>query len=294
MSSALFTGCATAIITPFSETGIDYNRLARQLDRQVCGGVSAIVVCGTTGEAPAVTEEEYPRLLRFCAEQLCGRVCMIAGIGSNNTYSALHRAEIASACGADGVLMVTPYYNKTSRQGLIEHFSYVADRSPLPLIIYNVPGRTGIGCTADIYAELSAHPGIVGVKEASGDFSLFTQTLARCGEELPVWCGNDDQTLAMMSMGAKGVISVASNLIPREISTMCAFAAQGRFREAAQINQRFSGLFRLLFSEVNPIPVKKAMELMGLDSGLLRLPLCTLDEAKTEALSACLEALELI
>ena len=198
---------------------------------------------------------------------------VIAGIGSNNTIAALRNAENAKAVGADAVLMVTPYYNKSTQKGLIEHFCYVADRVEIPMILYNVPSRTGIGLTAESYQVLSQHPNINGVKEASGDLSLIVKTRSLCGDELTIWSGNDDNTIALMAIGARGVISVASNLIPAVVAKLCSLCLENNYTGAVELYRKYAALFSTLFIETNPIPIKAAMKLMDLDSGLLRLPL---------------------
>ena len=294
MKTPLFTGSATALVTPFRTGGIDYEKMAALIDRQAAGGTSAIVVCGTTGEAATQSEQERTELVRFCAAHTAGRMKVIAGIGSNNTEAALQAALRAADAGADGTLLVTPYYNKATPAGLIRHFTYVADRSPLPLIVYNVPSRTAIGCTAETYAALCAHPRINGIKEASGDMSLVSRTRRLCGDELTIWSGNDDQTLPMMALGARGVISVASNVVPEAVAALCSAGLRGDFAEAGRIHARWSELFEKLFIEVNPIPVKTAMNLMGLDVGVFRLPLCEMAPGNLAALRACLEGLKLL
>ena len=205
MKTPVFIGSCTAIITPYTESGIDYARLKRNLDFQYENGTSAVVVCGTTGENATLSSDEHYELVRFVVKETAGRMKVIAGIGSNNTLKALQNAENAKAVGADAALMVTPYYNKSTQKGMIEHFFYVADRVEIPLIMYNVPSRTAIGLTAESYQVLSQHPNINGVKEASGDLSLIVKTRSLCGGDLSIWSGNDDNTIALMALGAKGV-----------------------------------------------------------------------------------------
>ena len=294
MKNPLFTGCATALVTPFRSGSIDYAALHRQLSRQLRGGVSAVVVCGTTGEAPTITKAERSELIRVYTESLPKSVRLIVGIGSNCTEDALLAAREAEALGADGVLLTAPYYNKTNRAGLLTHFLHVADGCGLPLIIYNVPGRTSIGCSAEDYARLAEHPRINGVKEASGSLSLVSQTRRLCGDALNVWSGNDDQTLPILSLGGKGVISVASNVIPTEMQMLCLACFEENFAAARMIHDLYSSLFDALFLETNPIPVKKALQLMGLDSGELRLPLCPLSDKAADLLRSCLAELRLI
>lgn len=278
MKMPVFTGSCTALITPYSDTGIDYARLKRNLDYQYENGTAAVVVCGTTGENATQSIDEHNELVRYVVNETAGRMKVIAGIGSNNTISALRYAENAKAVGADAVLMVTPYYNKSTQKGLIEHFSYVADRVDIPMILYNVPSRTGIGLTADSYQTLSQHPHINGVKEASGDLSLIVKTRSLCGDDLTVWSGNDDNTIALMALGAKGVISVASNLIPAAVTKLCTLCMENDYTGAVELYRKYAALFSALFIETNPIPIKAAMKLMDMDSGKLRLPLTDISE----------------
>ena len=293
MKTPVFTGSCTAIVTPFTETGIDWERLRRNLDDQAENGTAAVVVCGTTGENPTVTADEYEDLIRFTVRACAGRMKVIVGVGGNCTQKALQRAQTARAVGADAILMVTPYYNKTSQKGLVEHFSYVADRVEIPMILYNVPSRTGIGIRAETYRALAAHPNVNGVKEASGDLSLFTAARSLCGDELFFWSGNDDNTVAMMSMGALGVISVASNILPGIVSRICTLCLQGSYPEATALLLKYAGFFSALFIETNPMPVKAAMKLLGTDSGIVRLPLTELSEEHLQALRAKMRELGL-
>lgn len=290
MKTPLFKGCCTAIVTPFNERGIDYGRLEKNLEYQYENGVSAVVVAGTTGEMATLSGEEYRELLRQSLRCCRTHLTVIAGIGGNNTLTALKNAEYAASIGADGLLMVTPYYNKTSQNGLIEHFRTVADRVDLPLILYNVPSRTGIGIQAETYEALSRHPNINGIKEASGDFSLIARTRSLCGNSLHVWSGNDDNTVAMTALGALGVISVASNIVPAVVSKLCELALSGDYAAANELNARYSTLFSALFIETNPMPVKAAMKLLGTDSGLLRLPLVPISEEHREKLSSIMRS----
>ena len=288
VKTPLFKGSCTALVTPLNENGIDYERLKKNIDLQYENGTAAIVICGTTGENAVQTQAEHDELVRVAVNHTAGRMKVIAGIGSNDTQHALHNAQNAKAVGADGVLMVTPYYNKSTQKGLVEHFTYVADRVEIPMILYNVPSRTGIGISAETYKTLSAHPNINGVKEASGDFSLIGKTLALCGNDLYLWSGNDDNTVPMMAMGALGVISVASNLVPGVLSKLCALCLEGDCAAAAALYRKYAALFSTLFIETNPIPVKTAMRLCGLDSGLMRLPLTDMSEEHLSILQGCL------
>ena len=278
VKAPLFKGSCTAIVTPFSEQGIDYARLEQNLDFQFENGTSAIVVNGTTGENATLLSNERDELVRFTVNHVRGRMKVIAGIGGNNTLNALKSAENAKAAGADGVLMVTPYYNKSSQTGLIKHFTYVADRVDLPLILYNVPSRTGIGIQASTYYELSKHPNINGVKEASGDITLAVETRSLCGDNLFLWSGNDDNTISLMALGALGVISVASNILPGVVAKLCSLCLEEDFSGATELYRKYARLFAALFIEVNPMPVKAAMKLLEMDTGILRLPLTDISE----------------
>lgn len=294
MKTPIFKGSCTAIVTPYTSDGIDYEKMAELIDLQYAGGTSAIVVCGTTGENATQPVDEHEKLVDFCIKHNDGRMKMIAGVGSNDSNTALRLAKSAKASGADGILMVTPYYNKTSQRGLVEHFTYVADRVDVPMVLYNVPSRTGIGITAATYKTLSKHPNINGIKEASGDFSLFAQTRALCGDDLFVWSGNDDNTVPMMAMGALGVISVASNIVPRAVATLCELCLNGDFKAATEHYFKYADLYAKLFIETNPIPVKTAMNLMGMNVGQFRLPLVDMAPDNLEKLKASLRALGLI
>ena len=280
----VFKGSCTAIVTPFNEHGVDYERLKKNLEFQYENGTSAIVVCGTTGENATHTPNEHDELVRVTVRTVNGRMKVIAGIGSNNTENALRAAENAKYSGADAVLMVTPYYNKTTQKGLVEHFSYVADRVDIPMILYNVPSRTGIGITADTCKVLSQNPNINGIKEASGDIALAARIRSLCGDDLYIWSGNDDCTIPLMSLGALGVISVASNIVPGAVAKLCALCLEGSYAEATELYAKYASLFSALFIETNPIPVKAAMKMMGMDSGILRLPLTEIGQESFETL----------
>lgn len=287
----IFVGSCTAIVTPYTETGVDYDKYAELLEMQYAGGTAAILVCGTTGENPTHTAEEHNRLTELTVEKCSGRMKVIVGVGANNTEHALEQAKHAEAVGADGILMVTPYYNKTTQAGLVQHFSYVADRVSVPMILYNVPGRTGIGIKPATYKELSKHPNINGVKEASGNIAEFALTRSMCGDDLVFWSGNDSDTVPMMALGARGVISVASNCIPADVAKLCELCLKGDFAAAAGEYFRLADFFDKLFIETNPIPVKTAMNLMGLNVGKLRLPLIDMAEGTKARLIESMHAL---
>lgn len=286
MKNPVFTGAAVAIITPFiDENTIDYDEFKKIIDHQIAHGTDAIVVMGTTGESPTCPEDEHEAAIAFCCEYVNGRVPVIAGAGSNDTRTAVKLTKSAKASGADAVLSVTPYYNKSSQNGLITHFTAVAD-CECPVILYNVPSRTGVSFTAQTYYELSKHPYINGVKEASGNFSLLTESMALCGDEMVFWSGNDDQVVPLMSLGGKGVISVLSNVAPQAVHDMCQLCLDGNFVEAAKMQKDYLPLIQALFCEVNPIPVKKAMRMLGWNAGPLRLPLVDPSEEHAALLQA--------
>jgi len=284
VKTPVFKGSCTAIVTPFNEHGIDYDRLKKNIDYQFENGSSALVVCGTTGENATLSRNEYEEMVRFTIRENNNRMKIIVGVGSNNTETALKNAENAKFAGADGILMVTPYYNKTTQKGLVEHFTYVADRVDIPMVLYNVPSRTGIGINAETFKELSKHPNIIGVKEASGDLSLTAAIVSKCGSDLYIWSGNDDNTIPMMAMGALGVISVASNIVPAVVAKLCQLCLDNKFSDATELYTKYAELFSALFVETNPIPVKNAMKLLGTDSGILRLPLTQMSENNLNAL----------
>ena len=289
MKSPIFTGSGTALVTPMRAGDVDYAALARIIEQQYAGGTAALIVCGTTGEGATLSPAEHEALFRFAADRSAGRMKIVAGIGSNDTAAALDMAKRAEQSGADGLLMVTPYYNKTTQAGLVEHFTYVADRSALPLIVYNVPSRTGVGIAPETYALLADHPNINAVKEASGDIGQFARTAALCGDGLTFLSGNDSDTVAMMALGARGVISVASNLVPETVSRLCALCAAGDFAAASALNRSYMDLFSVLFREVNPIPIKTAMAMAGLCADEMRLPLVPMSAPHREELRRVLE-----
>ncbi|MGN1003155.1 MAG: 4-hydroxy-tetrahydrodipicolinate synthase [Oscillospiraceae bacterium] len=290
MKTPVFKGSCTALITPFTAEGIDFRRMGELLDYQEKNGTQAILVAGTTGENATLEIHEYDELVDFCIQHTAGRMKVIVGVGGNNTLTCLRKAQRAAEKGADAVLMTPPYYNKTTQRGLIEHFTFVADRAEIPLILYNVPSRTAISLGLDAYKTLSRHPNINGVKEASGDFSLIGKTIAACGDDLWLWSGNDDNTVPMMALGALGVISVASNLIPQTLALLCSLCLNGEFAAARALYGKYADFFDKLFIETNPIPIKAAMSFAGLDSGLLRLPLVGISDASAEKLLLSMQA----
>lgn len=284
MKKPVFTGAGVAIVTPFKADGsVHYEEFGRMLDHQIANNTDAIIVAGTTGESPTLPDREHRELVEFTCNYVAGRIPVIAGAGSNHTDYAVELTRHAKACGADAVLSVTPYYNKSSQRGLVAHYMTIADAVDIPCILYNVPSRTGIGFTADSCEQLSKHPNINGIKEASGDFSLLAQIIQQCGDDMNVWSGNDDQIVPLMAMGGKGVISVLSNVAPQQTHDLCQLCMEGNFAEAMKLQMGYLPLINSLFCEVNPIPVKKAMEVLGWDVGALRLPLLEV-EPKHDAL----------
>lgn len=291
MKNPIFTGAGVAIITPLNANGdVNYEEFGRIIDHQIAHGTDAIIVCGTTGEASALHDEEHRKVVAWCCEYVNHRVPVIAGVGSNDTNYAVSLTKFAKECGADGGLSVTPYYNKTTQRGLIAHYTAIADSCDLPIILYNVPSRTGVNFTADTFKVLSEHPNINGLKEASGDFSLLAETMAKCGDNLNIWSGNDDQIVPIMALGGKGVISVLSNVAPQETHDLTQLCLDNRYPEAAAMQLKYHALIDALFCEVNPIPIKKAMELLGWNAGPLRLPLVEASEDHIAHIKRELEA----
>ena len=278
MKHTIFTGAATAIITPFNGDGIDYDAYARLIDYQLDGGISGIVVAGTTGEGSTLTDREHEDAVAFCVKRVAGRVPVIAGTGSNNTAHAIERTKTACKAGADAVLLVTPYYNKTTQRGLIASFTAIADESSVPCILYNVPSRTGLNMLPETLAELSKHEKVAAVKEACGNISQVAKELEVCGDRLDVYSGNDDQTVPVLSLGGKGVISTVGNIVPREMAQMCAKFFAGDVKGAAALQLKLLSLMNQTMIETNPIPVKAACAAMGFGAYILRLPLVEMEE----------------
>ena len=284
MKTPIFEGMATALITPIDENGINYQAFAKLIDWQIDEGIDALVICGTTGESSTLTDEEHRSAIEFAVKQAAGRVPIIAGTGSNDTAYALSLTEFACSVGVDGVLVVTPYYNKATQKGLIKLFTAIADKSTVPVILYNVPSRTGVNISPATVAELAKHPMINAIKEASGNISQIAEIAALCGDNINIYSGNDDQIIPIMSLGGKGCISVLSNLLPKESSEMCKRFASGDTKGARDMQLKYLHLINALFSEVNPIPVKAAMAKMGFCEDYLRLPLTPMEDAHKEIL----------
>ena len=283
MKNTVFTGAATAIVTPLTKDGIDYEQYGRLIEWQISEGIDAIVTVGTTGEGSTLTDEEHKEAIKFCVEKVAGRVPVIAGTGSNDTSYAIKLSKEAEELGADGLLLVTPYYNKTTQKGLIAHFTAIADAVNIPIILYNIPGRTGMNMEVSTIKELANHKNIVAVKEASGNISYAAKLIAECGDDIDVYSGNDDMIVPLMSLGAKGVISVLSHVIPKQTHDMVQYCLDNNYAEATKLQIDYLDLINNLFIEVNPIPVKEAMNMMGLDVGPCRLPLYEMtEEAKAK------------
>lgn len=295
MKQPIFTGAGVAIITPFTKEGkVNYPALKTILEYQIAHGTDAIVICGTTGESATLSHEEHTEAIHFTVETVAHRIPVIAGTGSNDTAYALHLSNEAEKIGVDGLLMVTPYYNKASQAGLIKHYTYLADRVSTPIIIYNVPSRTGCDVKPETYAELSKHKMIYAAKEASGNISTIAKTISLCEKDFAIYSGNDDQITAIMSLGGKGVISVLSNVAPQVAHDIAAAALAGDFEQSRKLQIEYLELCNALFMDVNPIPVKQAMNMMGFDAGPLRMPLCEMNEANTAKLKAVMEKYGLI
>lgn len=279
MKNTIFTGAATAIITPFNnDFSINYTKLAQLIEMQITGGIDAIVTCGTTGESAVFSDEEHLEVMRFTTEKVAGRVPVIAGVGSNDTAYALWLTREAEKMGVNGLLHVTPYYNKTSQKGLVNHFTKLADNTSLPIIVYNVPSRTGLNIQPATYKELSKHPNIVATKEAGGNISQVAETAHLCGDDLAIFSGNDDQIVPILSLGGKGVISVLSNVMPQQTHDICQLFFDGKTTESCALQLKLLPLINALFCDVNPIPVKEAMNMMGLSVGPCREPLVEMNE----------------
>ncbi len=274
MKKPIFTGSAVAIVTPFKERGVDLEALGALLDFQLENGTDAIVVCGTTGEASAMTYQERAETIEFCVRHVGGRVPVIAGSGSNATENAVTLSREAELRGADGLLVVTPYYNKATQAGLLRHYRIIADAVSLPIILYNVPSRTGVSIAPETYAALANHPNILGVKEASGNLGNIQRTRSLCPEDFYIWSGNNDETVPICALGGKGVISVVANVLPAEMRRLTQLCLKNDFAAAGELQVHLKDFCDAMFCEVNPIPVKTTLELLGWRVGELRSPMC--------------------
>ena len=295
MKKVIFTGAGVAIVTPMHADGtVNYEKLGEIIDFQIENQTDCIVICGTTGESATLNHEEHVKVISYAVERTNRRIPVMAGAGSNDTAYAVKLCKEAIEAGADALLSVTPYYNKTSQAGLIRHFNTIADATDLPIVLYNVPSRTGTCIAPSTYLELSKHPNIVATKEASGNISDIAKTRALCGDNLQMYSGDDNQIVPIMSLGGIGVISVLSNILPRQTHEICKLWLDGKTKESAEMQLKYLNLMNAMFIDVNPIPVKEAMNLMGMEVGPCRLPLVGLSEASHEQLRNTLKQYQLI
>lgn len=295
MKKTIFTGAGVAIVTPMNADGsINYEEFGRNIDFQIANGTDAIIVCGTTGESSTMTDDEHKECIRYCVDRVNKRVPVIAGTGSNDTSYAVQLSKEAESLGADAILSVTPYYNKTSQRGLVAHFTAIADSVNIPVILYNIPSRTGVNIAVETFKELSKHPNIVAVKEAGGNINYFAKIIEECGDALDVYSGDDGMIVPVMSIGGKGVISVISNIMPKETHELCQYCLDNDFIKAGKLQIEYLELINNLFIDVNPIPVKEAMNIMGMNAGECRLPLVKMEQNKIDILSASMKKLGII
>ena len=289
MKKTIFTGAGVAIITPFDDSGkINFEELGKIIDNQISEGTDAIVITGTTGESATLDDDEHKAAIKFAVESVNKRVPVIAGTGSNDTAYAIQLSQYAEKVGADALLLVTPYYNKCTQNGLVAHYTKIADNVNIPMIVYNVPSRTGVGIKPETYARLAEHKNIVAAKEANGDLSSILKTRRLCGDELTIYSGNDDQIIPILSLGGKGVISVLSNVAPKDTHLICQLYFEGKVEAAAKLQIDYSDLIDALFCEVNPIPVKAAMKLLGWNVGNVRMPLSEIEPQHLEQVKSAL------
>lgn len=295
MKNTIFTGAGVAIVTPMNEdSSINFDRLGENIDYQIENGTDAIIICGTTGESSTMTDEEHTECIRYAVERTNKRIPVIAGTGSNDTKYAIELSQEAQKLGADGLLLVTPYYNKTSQRGLVAHYNAIANNVDIPIILYNIPSRTGVNIAIDTYVQLADNKNIVAVKEASGNIGYVAKIMNAIGDKIDVYSGNDDQIVPLMSLGAKGVISVLSNVMPKETHQMAQYCLDNDFHSASKMQLELLDLINHLFIDVNPIPVKQAMNLMGLNVGECRMPLYKMSDNDIQTLKNSLVAHGLI
>ena len=288
MKKPIFRGAGVAIITPYTEDGVNFPELGRIIEDQIEKGTDAVVITGTTGESATMTDEEHRATIKFAVDQVKGRIPVIAGTGSNETAYAVELSQYAEEVGADAVLVVTPYYNKCTQRGLLAHYMAIADAINIPIVLYDVPSRTGVGITTETYVNLAKQPNIVAVKEANGDLSKILRLRAAVGEDLVVYSGNDDQIVPILSLGGQGVISVLSNVAPQETHDICQAYFDGDTEKAMKLQIQYTDLIDALFCEVNPIPVKVAMRKIGYAAGPLRMPLCEMEPEHEQQLEKAL------
>ena len=295
MKKIIFTGSAVALVTPMNQDGsVNYDTLEKLVDFHLQNGTKAIVACATTGESPVLSHDEHCSVIETIVKKVNGRVPVIASSGSNDTRYAAELSKTLQDCGADALLMITPYYNKTSQVGFVKHFTYVADRVNVPIVLYNIPSRTGCDIKPETYKELAKHPNIVATKEANGDLAAAARTVALCGDGLTVYSGEDNLLLPILSVGGKGVISTAANIIPKQMSDICSEYFQGNIEKSRSLFLRYLKLMDSLFIDVNPMPVKTALNMMGWSCGACRLPLVSLNEENAGYLRSVLKEYKLI
>ena len=281
MNKTIFKGTCTAAVTPFTPDGIDYDALARQIEFQITNGIDALCILGTTGEAPTVTDAEYDKIAKFSFDKIAGRVKFILGTGSNCTKKAIEKSQLAQKIGADGLLVVTPYYNKCTQKGLVKYYNDICDNIDIPVLCYNVPARTGVNILPQTMAEIAEHKNIGGIKEACGNMEQICETARLIRNKTALYSGDDNLNLAMLSIGSMGLISVASNVVPKEVGDVAKLYFAGKNQEAIALQESLLSLIDIMFCEVNPIPVKKAIELLGLGTGIVRAPLTELEPEHT-------------
>lgn len=281
MNKIIFEGVCTAAITPFTKDGIDYAAFERQIEYQIANGISALCILGTTGEAPTITDLEYENIAKFAYDKIAGRVKFILGSGSNCTKKAIEKSVLAQKLGADGLLVVTPYYNKCTQKGLVKYYNDICDSVDIPVLCYNVPARTGVNILPQTMAEIAEHKNIGGIKEACGNMEQICETARLIKDKTALYSGDDNLNLAMLAIGSKGLISVVSNLLPKEVSTVNKLFAEGKPKEANELHERLLPIIDIMFCEVNPIPIKRAIELVGLGQGIVRAPLTELEPEHT-------------
>jgi len=291
----LFKGAGTALVTPFRDGEVNYDKYGELIDWQIEKGIDAIITCGTTGEGSALSDAEHKKTIKFCVEKVNGRVPVIAGTGSNDTVYCLQLSKYAESVGVDGLMLVTPYYNKTSQRGLVNHYNYIADGVNLPIILYNVPSRTGMKIEVNTLIELSKHKNIVAMKDATGDISYAAEVFSRLGEsDFSIYSGNDDMVVPILSLGGMGVISVVSNVMPKEMHDMVMYYLNGDIKASRKLQLRMNNIINHLFIETNPIPVKTCMNLMGFEVGELRMPLFEMENSNKEKLINAMDEINLI
>jgi len=290
----IFKGAGVAIVTPFNDDGINFDELGKLIDYQIENSTDAIIIAGTTGESATMSDDEHKEIIKFAVERVNKRVPVVAGTGSNDTAYAIQLSQYAESVGVDALLLVTPYYNKCTQNGLVAHYTKIADSVNIPIITYNVPSRTGVNIKPETYKKLSEHPRIVATKEANGDLSSIVRTKKLCGDELEIYSGNDDQIVPILSLGGKGVISVLSNIAPKDTHLICQLYFEGKVEASAKLQIDYSDLVDALFCEVNPIPVKCALKLQGWNVGKLRMPLSEIETQNLEKVRAALKVHGLI